>query len=85
MLWVFHATVINADQGLDEALSDQADLSKSQAAIVELTVAEPLFDQVANEVFDVRRSRFVERSTSASTASDIINTAASFDLGLGPG
>ena len=65
LLGVLDPAVVDADQRLDQALADLGDLAEGQAALVELAVAEPLVDQVADQALDPRRGRLGERPAGA--------------------
>ncbi len=46
---ILDASVVDADQRLDQAVADLGDLAQGEPALVELAVAEPLIDQVADQ------------------------------------
>src|SRR5215213_9567244 len=52
LLGVLDAAVVDADERLDQALADLADLAEGQPALVELSVAKPLLDEVADQALD---------------------------------
>ena len=81
---ILDPTVVDAGERLDQAVANFGDFFERQAALVELGVAQPLVDQVADEAFDTRRRRLRERSAALSTES-AIRMAASLVCGLGPG
>src|SRR5688572_25236520 len=52
LLGVLDATVVDADERLDQALADLADLAEGQPALVELAVSQSLLDEVADQALD---------------------------------
>ena len=57
---VLDATVVDPDEGFDQAFADLGDFAEGQPTLVELPVVESLVDQVAAEPFDPSRGRLGE-------------------------